>query len=246
LRTEAGLARIASRGHRSGSASCENARTTDPWRELAGHAWERDAQYECASVPAFLDLAESLLACDAPLELVEQALNAACDEIAHAQICAVLASRYLGETISPTMPSAPRRAPVGGQSGLIRLALESWIDGCLGEGAAAWQAARTRKLATDPVARDALDRIAADETRHAELGWQVLHWAVKSGGADACDAVRSLRDVEPAPAKPAEFSDGIESLGRLSSDEMNAVTEVNLIASRRRLDRCLSALTRVG
>jgi len=192
--------------------------------------------YECASVPAFLDLAEALLACGAPLHLVDQALDAACDEIVHARISAKLASRYLGEAVCPTLPSLSPRAPLSGTLGLVRLAVESWIDGCLGEGAAARQAARARKLAADPPARAALRCIEVDEARHAELGWHVLRWAIERGGADARDAVRSLRNLEPMPAAATEASDGIEAFGRLSAAEMNAVTERNLAESRRRLD----------
>jgi hypothetical protein len=181
-----------------------------------------------------------LLACDAPVHLIDRALDAACDEIVHARICASLASHYVGEAIDPTMPSSAPRAPLGKKPALLRLAVESWVDGCLGEGGAARQAARAKKLAADPPARAALERIALDESRHAELGWQVLQWAMHSGGADTRDAVRSLRDFEPAPVTSSEAADGIDCFGRLSAAEVNTETERNLLESRRRLDRCLA------
>jgi hypothetical protein len=241
LRTEEGLARVVSRGHRLAGMPRGSVGAGDSRRELAGRAWERDAQYECASVPAFLDLAEALLACGAPLHLVDQALDAACDEMVHARISAQLASHYLGEPISPTLPSSLRRTPLAGKPGLLRLAVESWVDGCLGEGAAARQAARARELAADPAARGVLERIEADETRHAELGWRVLQWAMRSGGADARDAVRSLRNVEPIPVGAAKARDDLGAFGRLPAVEMNAVAERNLGESRRRLDGWLGA-----
>jgi hypothetical protein len=239
LRTDEGLATVTSRVRRARSAA-NPLLEKDPRRQLAGRAWERDAQYECASVPAFLDLAEALLACDAPFELVERALDAACDEIAHARLCARLASRYQGENVHPALPPAARRRPLGGRPGVARLAVESWIDGCLGEGAAAHQAARASKLAVDRAAQEVLRRIAVDESRHAELGWAVLRWALQCGGADVREAVRSHRDVELLQASTADAERSIE-YGRLSADEVNAVTEQNSIESRHRLDAILSS-----
>jgi hypothetical protein len=203
-----------------------------------GRAWERDAQYECASILAFLDLARSLLACGAPERLVWSSLRAACDEMVHAQICARVASRILEQTLVPTLPDVSPRAPLTGQDGLVRLAVESWIDGCLGEGGAARLAARAAQGANRKLA-PACARIASDEARHAELGWEVLRWAVEAGGSHVRDAVHALRDVEVPAKRDSEAPTGFESMGRLSSGAINETTERNLTASQRRLDGVL-------
>jgi len=136
-------------------------------------------------VPAFLQLAAELLAHDAPLSLVERALDAACDEVRHARACAEMDSRLLGCRVWPTLPELrPRPTP-----NLVRLGVESWLDGCLGEGAAAKRAAREALVARDAHTRAVWARIAEDESRHAELAWDVLGWVLDRAGSAARDAV---------------------------------------------------------
>jgi hypothetical protein len=238
LRTDMGPARIHEQGKRLGLPRV--ASRADAKRQLAGRAWERDAQYECASVPAFLDLARALLACDAPHALVRSALRAACDEIVHAWICANIASLCLGEAIVPTLPDAPPRAPATGPNGLVRLAVESWLDGCLGEGASALQAARTSQLA-DGALRSKCSRIATDEARHAELAWSILSWAADCGGETVREALREYRNVDVPDAPQQSAPPDLERFGRLSSRAANTIIEQNAIESRRRLDRVLSS-----
>src|SRR5439155_16644581 len=96
---------------------------------------------------------------------------------------------------------------------LVRLAAESWIDGCLGEGAAARRAGRAARLARHDGTRRALVRIERDESRHAELAWDVVRWAVDRGGTDARDAIRDLAARMPPPPRVSTF--GLESHGQL-------------------------------
>jgi hypothetical protein len=202
---------------------------------LAGASWASAAQHECASVPAFLQLAAELLAHDAPDALVERALAAAEDEMRHAFLCADVASRYLGVRVVPTLPDAPGRPPLTGTAGLVRLATESWLDGCLGEGVAASRAARAAQLATDPAGQGARRTIACDEARHAELAWSILCWAVDRGGDEARGAVRSLRNAEVAGVTEVTCA-ATERYGVLSASRVNAVTERHCTHSRARLD----------
>jgi hypothetical protein len=202
-----------------------------------GFAWERDAQMECASVPAFHQLAAELLEHGAPLSLVERALDAADDEMQHAALCARLASRHLGRVVQPTLPPGEARPPLPGLPGLVRLATESWLDGCLSEGFAAAHATSAAAQASDAQARAAQRRIARDETRHAELGWSVLEFAARKGGAAVRESVRALRNVEPLPASPLFAPEGLAGYGRLGARALDAVTCEQARQSRRRLDR---------
>jgi hypothetical protein len=140
-------------------------------------------------VPAFLQLAAELLAHDAPLSLVERALDAACDEVRHASACAAMASRLLGYHVWPTLPELRSRPTPS----LVRLAVESWLDGCLGEGAAAKRAARDALAAGEGRTRGVWARIAEDESRHAELGWDILGWTVARAGSAARDAIGAVQ-----------------------------------------------------
>jgi len=201
---------------------------------LAGLEWQNAAQFECASILAFLGLAAELLAHEAPDALVAAALRAAEDEIAHAVISAALASRYLGARVWPILPDVLPRPPLAGPAGLTRLATESWLDGCLGEGMAAERTLVASRLAVEPRARTAQCTIACDEARHAELGWNVLRWATAVGGDDVRDAVYALRDAEPSAA--AQQRANAEHDGCLGPSRIDQVSERHCARGRRRLD----------
>jgi hypothetical protein len=205
---------------------------------LAGWEWERAAQDECASVPAFLHLAAELLAHDAPDTLIERCLAAAEDEMIHAHLAAELASRYLASRVYPTYPDVAPRPALPGRAGLVRLATESWLDGCLGEGVAAARAGRASRLDGDAEAQRVQRVVARDEARHAELGWSILQWATEIGGDDVRDAVRGLRDVE-MDASSTEGSATTERYGRLGPARVREVTEQHCARSRARLDGLL-------
>jgi hypothetical protein len=213
-------------------------------RVLAGHAYARDAQLECASIPAFLQLAAELASHDAPPALIERALDAACDEIRHASLCARLASQRLGRSVRPVLPELGTRAALNGSAGLTRLAVESWLDGCVAEGLAAEHAACAARLAREPDAVELQSCIAIDERQHAELGWSVLAWAMARGGETVRDAVGSARDEHSASSRP-ELPTGLEAHGclaprtieQLAREHLDVVTQrltatSNLVAAR--------------
>ncbi len=205
--------------------------------DAAALAWVEDAQAEAASVPAFLCLAADLLRACAPLELVDRALDAAADEIRHARACAKVASSLAGARVVPTAPAPPRRARLHGAALFTRLAAESWLDGCLNEGAAAARAARAASSTRVEVAGSTQARIAVDEARHAELGWDVLAFALQRGGAEARDRVRDLRHERAGFTR--EGAPGDQRWGQIDrarAEETNVrLTEV----ARRRLDALL-------
>jgi hypothetical protein len=238
LRTESGIARLA-----PARSSADTPRTICRGERIPelGSAWARDAQQECASVPAFHQLAVELLEHGAPLSLVERALDAAEDEIRHAMLCASLASHHLDRIVLPTLPRARSRPPLRGLPGLVRLATESWLDGCLSEGFAAAHATGAAKLASNHRARAAQRRIGRDEARHAELSWSVLEFATRRGGKPVRDSVSALRDIEPFPASPLFAPEGFASHGRLGARALDAITDERAGKSRERLDRCFSA-----
>jgi hypothetical protein len=210
-------------------------------RDLAS-AWARDASAECASITAFLQLALDLLANGAPDDLVAAALDAAEDEARHAHACAAMAGRWLRRPFRPQLPPIPLRAPhAGDHDAIARLAIESWLDGALGEGAAAARALAAARQATDDRSRSIQRRIAADEARHAALGWRVLGWALALGDPSVAERVRARRDVEPfAPDEPSTTVTAARH-GRLPADRAHSVTTRSAMASRAALDRALSA-----
>jgi hypothetical protein len=144
---------------------------------LADH-WTHNGLMEHASVAAFARFTLELLALGAPASLVRAAQQALADEIAHAELCFGLVRVYAGRTIQP--------GPLTIQGALDRQSYADIVhraiaEACIGETLAAVEAAEAREHASDPEVRAVLGRIAADEARHAELGFRFLRWVLATG-----------------------------------------------------------------
>jgi hypothetical protein len=133
----------------------------------------RAAQLEYSSVWTFLRLAAELAAVGAPAELVARALDAADDEVRHAELCARAAGGLALAQLS--MSAAQLRFTRRSLHALATLAAEAWSEGCLNEGAAAEEAWLASAEAHGP-ARSMLATIARDEDGHAALAHDVLAW----------------------------------------------------------------------
>lgn len=126
---------------------------------------------------SFGELALRLIAVGAPVELVEACHRAALDEIRHARQADALADRHragfgaipalLGRRIGGWNRS--RRAQLRG------IAVESFRDGWLNEGAAA-ALLRHRAESAPSDRREILLAMAADEQGHAELAREIVLW----------------------------------------------------------------------
>jgi hypothetical protein len=147
-------------------------------RELEGTRFVADGLQELASIATFERLAAELALAGAPRALVRDAHGAARDEADHARRCFALASAYLGREVRPPRP--PEAAPRRGRS-RQQLALESWFDGCLGEGAAARDLLERARRSDEPEVRRSLAEIAREESRHAALAWNVVRWGCQRG-----------------------------------------------------------------
>ncbi len=157
-------------------------------RRALASQWLDDARSEHASVASFARATLELLAVGAPPELVFACQQASLDEIRHAQTCFTLAAHYVGEAAEPG--PLPAIAPRGG--GLVALACTTFVEGCVGETIAALAALRAARGCQVPAVQSALVGIAEDETRHAELAWATLAFAVQRGGPEVAEALRRL------------------------------------------------------
>jgi hypothetical protein len=170
------------------------------WRIAA--AWLEAARMEHASIAAFSNLSLRLLALGAPPRLLAATHAAALDEIEHARIAFALASRYAGRPLAPMEFADLGRMSTAG--GLRALALETFVDGCIGETVAAIEADRAAALATDPVIVRALHRIASDELRHAELAWAIVRWCVECEPGLRGELRARLAAVATLPVEPRD------------------------------------------
>lgn len=157
-------------------------------RRALASLWLDDARSEHASVASFARATLELLAVGAPPKLVFASQQASLDEIRHARTCFTLAALYVGEAAEPG--PLPMLAPRDG--GLVALACAVFVEGCVGETIAALAALRASRGCEVAPIQSALAGIAEDETRHAELAWATLAFAVHRGGVEVADAVRRL------------------------------------------------------
>ncbi len=186
----------------------------------AAEIWQERARTEWASVPAFTQLAEQLAVSGAPSQLVARAYKAARDEYQHAVLAAGMSARLSGSELELGHPETAHRLPAGGEAGLVRLAVESWVDGCLGEGTAARMAHVESSQSDAPILQRTLLEISSDERAHAELAWDVMAWTLRAGGrvvAKALDATREGSHSEPKNTIPS----GLESLGCGSTAQLS-------------------------
>lgn len=151
---------------------------------LAEH-WTREAAFEHASIASFAQLTLDLLSVAAPPELLAATQRATLDEIEHARITFAIAAAYGGGAVGP----AALAALPGACRSLSALAKRTFIDACVGESVASAALAEDARAATDPVLRDRLATMAADEERHAELAWRIVAWALSSGDPEVARAL---------------------------------------------------------
>lgn len=143
-----------------------------PFHPVAAY-WHDVARGEYASIFAFEALAASLVAHEAPADLVRAARRARRDEGRHARFAYSWLARVSGARVRPGPIPAPT-APAD----LETLAREALVDGAFEEALGAALAAHLAELTDDPRLASALRTIAREEARHAELSWRVLSFAL--------------------------------------------------------------------
>lgn len=193
-------------------------------RSRVAREWLADALMEHASVAAFARFTLQLMANGAPPELLAGAQQAALDEVEHAQACFAIASRY-GVA---RQPGPIDTAGLDIEPGLIALVESTFLEGCVNETIAALAAGRARRATRDEAIAAALERIEADERRHAALAWKTLEWALARGGAPVADHLRvvlqrTMPDQETLPAADPDATQ-LAAAGRL--DERRAALTV--------------------
>ncbi len=144
-------------------------------REALARGFAADALMEHASIASFSRFALELLAFGAPPALVRDAHEAALDEVEHARVTFALASRFAAGPVGPGRLDVAGVTPAATLEAAVVAAVR---EGCVGETIAAILAEEAAAVAVDPECRDALEAIAADEARHAELAWRFVAWAL--------------------------------------------------------------------
>jgi hypothetical protein len=135
-----------------------------------GRFLAQTAQLEAASVHAFERLDLDLQQLGAADALISAARRSASDERRHARLTGLLAQRYGGAVLAPNVPTSSVRPTA------FAIAFENATEGCVRETFGALIAWHQAALARDPHVAAVMTGIAADETRHAELSWNIAEW----------------------------------------------------------------------
>ncbi|WP_224245759.1 hypothetical protein [Hyalangium gracile] len=203
----------------SGDEAPEASSSDAESREVLAAEWEADAKSEHASIASFTRLSLDLMAEGAPPHLIEACLRAALDEVRHARGAYSLASGYAGRSRGPGPLPEVATAP----GGLSRLAMETLIDGCFGEGLAAARAREAAAEARDPAVRAHLSAVAREESDHAELAWDVLAFCLERGGVPARLATERALEICARGVQPVSNSSRPLD-GRLSPERIAALS----------------------
>jgi hypothetical protein len=183
-------------------------------RERLGQLWVDDALMEHAAIGAFERATLELMAMAAPPSLLAELQVAAADEVEHAMACFGLAARFSGLAREPGPLTAlePRVVGLAGRSEAelgrdwIRLALDTFVEGCVGETIATLIAKRGQRRCEDPATHALLGRIVDDEGRHAGLAWQTIDWILVSCGEHREQVLAALAQQAEALAAQARLA----------------------------------------
>jgi hypothetical protein len=190
---------------------------TAPVRAIAAESWARVGQLEHASVAAFARFALQLLALGAPPELIEQTTQAIADETRHARLAFGVASVLADKALGPAALDVERCLLETSLVDVVRVVVR---EGCIGETAAALAAREAARGSADRALAELLDAIADDETRHAELAWRFVSWALERSPSEVAAVLRSEieraeRDQAPLPPRPSADELAAQAFGVL-------------------------------
>jgi hypothetical protein len=101
----------------------------------------------------------------------------------------------------------------------LELGILAFREACIGEVQAAAEARLALEYARDPAVRGVLSRVAADETRHAELGFTFIKWLLEAATTDQRDALAAALERELLAAEPSLSCDSTPLLDAPADDE---------------------------
>lgn len=142
----------------------------------ARQVWTRSAFSEYASAAAFAEIASSLLAAQAPIDLVAAAGEFVADEMLHAELASRVAMA-LGGAVPLEVDLSRLVRPAEAPGPLLRAAELIVRTCCVGETLTVPVLNQSRRAAGSSTISAVITRILRDEAHHASLGWWFLEWA---------------------------------------------------------------------
>ena len=141
--------------------------------EAARTNWRERMVSEHASARVFGALVGQMMRAGLPASETRRVAAMAQQELDHGVLCARVLAALGGDAIAPL----PRldEIPTHEDASPIEAVLRNVISiGCCSETVAVALVGTERELAGPPAVRDVLDRILADEVKHARFGWRIV------------------------------------------------------------------------
>jgi hypothetical protein len=151
-------------------------RESDETLAAAQLVWTQSAFSEYASAAAFADIAASLLAAQAPIDLVAAAGDFVVDEVLHTELFARVAMSLGGAVPLEVNFEKLVRPPVASDP-LVRAAELLVRTSCVGEVLTVPVLKASRSNVDSELLHAVLTRVVRDESHHAQLGFWFLEWA---------------------------------------------------------------------
>ncbi|HEY8073180.1 MAG TPA: hypothetical protein VIF62_03705 [Labilithrix sp.] len=193
-------------------------------RELLATVWLERAASERRVGDAFAIVRDALLALDADPALSHLARRAVDDEMRHAELSRVVASRYAGRELAhpPRLELVvPQHEGAGPQ---LRRVL--WIVGhcAMNETFASAFLEATVATATEPLARAAHRELLSDEIDHARIGWALLASLDERTRAAVERWIPTLAvtNLRMWRTTPRTYAEGLRAHGVLPADAVEA------------------------
>lgn len=143
-------------------------------REAIGRQWQERATAELRVASMFATIAREVFEGGADPVVMKLVARAVSDEVRHAEICRLLATRYLGREVA-WPPPGPVPLPMHGPApDALRPTLHITAMCCINETLASAWLETCRADATVPLAKAALRELLADDVDHARIGWAHL------------------------------------------------------------------------
>jgi len=144
-------------------------------REEVGQLWANGGLAEHASVASFNRQVIALMVNGAPAKLLKDAMQGAQDEVDHAKRSFAIASQLFGREVGPGAFPEHENAH---RTNSTELALDTLVEGGIGETFAATRAGFKANVVKHPGLKANYEQIRDDEARHAATAWQTISWIV--------------------------------------------------------------------
>ena len=162
-------------------------------RRRLGVQWASRATAELRVASIFASISRDLLVAGADPAVLRIVTRAVSDEVRHAEICRLLAARYLAREVPWPPPGAVPMPELAKAPDAVRPTLHVVAMGCINETIATAWLEVSRDAATAQLPRAALRELIADDVHHARMGW--AHLASPQVPASARKAVAAWLDT---------------------------------------------------